>query len=172
MEMECTKLTLAGLEDFVLQGRDPLFKSTHPNAEIGVSTARADRWRFSGCLYGMPSDATTILRIDLIKDEATTFGTVRGASTSGRAECLATSTTASTRCPPTRTACCVLIPTGETTPTACRHRRSDYPTRKEGKQLHKKCSREGCDCFAQSGCGGHCSNHAKPAQRDEWNRNR
>eukprot|EP00571_Detonula_confervacea_P013273 CAMPEP_0172300386 /NCGR_PEP_ID=MMETSP1058-20130122/2487_1 /TAXON_ID=83371 /ORGANISM="Detonula confervacea, Strain CCMP 353" /LENGTH=465 /DNA_ID=CAMNT_0013010147 /DNA_START=472 /DNA_END=1869 /DNA_ORIENTATION=+ len=29
-----------------------------------------------GCIYGMPSDATTILRIDPIKNEATTFGTV------------------------------------------------------------------------------------------------
>lgn len=29
-----------------------------------------------GCIYGMPSDATTILRIDPIKKEATTFGKV------------------------------------------------------------------------------------------------
>lgn len=29
-----------------------------------------------GCIYGMPSDSTTILRIDPIKNEATTFGTV------------------------------------------------------------------------------------------------
>ncbi len=29
-----------------------------------------------GCIYGMPSDATTILRIDPIKNEATTFGIV------------------------------------------------------------------------------------------------
>jgi len=29
-----------------------------------------------GCIYGMPSDATTILRIDPIKNEATTFGKV------------------------------------------------------------------------------------------------
>lgn len=29
-----------------------------------------------GCIYGMPSDATSILRIDPIKNEATTFGTV------------------------------------------------------------------------------------------------
>jgi len=31
-----------------------------------------------GCIYGMPSDATTILRIDPIKNEATTFGKVSG----------------------------------------------------------------------------------------------
>ena len=29
-----------------------------------------------GCIYSMPSDATSILRIDPIKNEATTFGTV------------------------------------------------------------------------------------------------
>jgi hypothetical protein len=29
-----------------------------------------------GCIYGMPSDATTILRIDPFKNEATTFGNV------------------------------------------------------------------------------------------------
>lgn len=29
-----------------------------------------------GCIYGMPSDSTSILRIDPIKNEATTFGTV------------------------------------------------------------------------------------------------
>mmetsp|Transcript_25075 Transcript_25075/g.37500 ORF Transcript_25075/g.37500 Transcript_25075/m.37500 type:complete len:560 (-) Transcript_25075:210-1889(-) len=29
-----------------------------------------------GCIYGMPSDATTILRIDPIKNQATTFGSV------------------------------------------------------------------------------------------------
>ena len=29
-----------------------------------------------GCIYGMPSDATSILRIDPVKKEATTFGTV------------------------------------------------------------------------------------------------
>jgi hypothetical protein len=29
-----------------------------------------------GCIYGMPSDATSILRIDPIKNEATMFGTV------------------------------------------------------------------------------------------------
>lgn len=31
-----------------------------------------------GCIYGMPSDATTILRIDPERNEATTFGTVDG----------------------------------------------------------------------------------------------
>jgi len=29
-----------------------------------------------GCIFGMPSDATSILRIDPIRNEATTFGTV------------------------------------------------------------------------------------------------
>ena len=29
-----------------------------------------------GCIYGMPSDATSILQIDPIKNKATTFGTV------------------------------------------------------------------------------------------------
>ena len=51
----------------------------HPGPDrcinIGITTVGGS-YGADGCIYGMPSDATSILRIDPIKDEATTFGTV------------------------------------------------------------------------------------------------
>ena len=54
---------------------DYLILHQYWNNGPGITTVGGS-YGADGCIYGMPSDATTILRIDPIKDEATTFGTV------------------------------------------------------------------------------------------------